>query len=1346
MEDRIEPLEAEQARQATDAIKGYIYQIWQSLYKWIHLADEEILYLEGAEDFDVLSPDKSVTTQVKDLSKTLTLRSPEITEAISNFWKLRQREKRNVIFQFLTTAEKGQEQGNPFNGFTGLNYWEQCKNGGNTSHIKKFLLRLKGLPPELTKFIKTSSNAEFLKELIIPIEWNTGEGNLEEVRKQVENDLIVYGEKHKYSASDSKRAAAILYDKVCTILCIKDLRQRCLTKASFIEAFEDALSEKVSKSELILLRKTQSQFTEIIQDLSNFLGMGASGKTVNFQVTNPYIVNKNLFITRGKLVAQVHQKLSKTDFLLIRGSTGMGKSLLSLDAVDHDRDNWRWISFRKLSGIQINEVLHGLYDVVSGDILNYILDDINFDSDYSLYEQSFERFVNLLRNSDKKIIVTSQKKIPSRLGLKLGLSNVNEIIVNNFDTDEVTSLLRLNSCPGTDLNLWVKDIQITTRSHPQLAHARARRLSQEHWDKSKAILRTEELTEVRREVVGNLMSELPSTESRDLLLRLSILTGSFKLKNALILAKYPTLIKTPGVFFNQLIGPYVEQVAEDSYRLSPLLDNAFQSNFSPDEIRTLHAVAGESYLSKTLNPDDFSNILLHGVTSESGRLLTFAFSAFLSIKGPYKKLIYPHIDWITMVHIGTGRLAFPQDEIMNLMFRYIQFSVAVETSNAKFALAVADVWFEEINKFTGKGPLQKLDKHINLFPFMFYLSVFRYNDLAIPISKCVEWLISALGFIEKNPEINTIFKPRWKEENLSWIELTLEVALTKRINSSNIDEFMSAIANQKNGDRLLKLIDDHDTLPKRIVDNVWLDQIDSKTPDWQKALAQLEKIREFTLRNKAVNISAIAVRSIALIKNEYLQDKKGAVKAIADGIKALDKHPELINYEAKIAFIDRDYITALKIWNRVLPDLAKHGDLTAAFAYRDAAVAAAQTNDWVTAAKYFKSASSYTGKQNEKIFRTQCIADYGFALWKLKKYPECLDTFAEVIDLFDQLPDPRQNLRVLGLLKMTSNALIYFQKTVNPEFRNIGIPYTEPFSGSFSQLEFSEKLRALPIPPHISLWTFLAEIEYELGIGNKIYDKLMSVYSRLPVLFQAEAKKLAVLKLLRVGNLTGLLSDLVDFFTLTNISVVTENRHELIKKLTDEDYERAIERHGPAIVNVIAFSTLSFISDNPYEKLPNEEWQLQAKKLGLDECVEWPEYINAIPKMTSTEAHRIIKDRSANVALRVLASVYILTHDDDRDYSLYASALLTASIKDYTLFSGELGKYLSALVSRRWKDIATNLNRIWHDEESKRVLVACADKESRGLKKAAKIALVASDISFLKIDNIKGKLKEIADN
>ncbi len=1337
MTNEIQPLQSDISRQATNIIKAYVYQAWESLYTWINLDDDEVLFLEGTEDFDLLSGTTSTTTQVKHLSKNLTLRSEEVAKAISDFWLLRQREKRQVIFQFFTTAARGQEKGNPFNGSKGLDYWEKCKSHDQVKPLRQFLLQISGFPKELLDYIKTSSDEDLLNTLIIPLHWLTEKEDLESLRKKVEDVLVLYGDKHGVKADDSKKAALALIDIILDKLCKKDITDRCLGKADFIREFEASTMTMVSKSELQLLRDVSSRMIEDLPAQIGFMPSNPGGNTISTQISKPHLVDKKLFIVREKLKQEIVSRLKTNSFLVITGSSGMGKSTLSLQVVEDERDEWERVSFRGLEADHIRAVLNGLCNIDVHEPKNIVLDDINFGQDHDKYVDAFEAFIHLLRSNNKKVLVTSQKGIPPKLSLKLSLTASNVVQVPIFSAEEIKALLLLNSCPTPDLNLWMKDIKITTKSHPQLVHARIRRLKEDGWNKSKVIFKTEELTEVKREVVSDLISELPSPESRDLLLRLSILSGPFKQKNAIALASYPKVISTPSVFFNQLVGPYVEQISDDYYSLSPLLDGAFQGNFTEKEVKVLHALAGESYLSKTLTPRDLSNIFLHGIVSGSGRILYFAFAAFQSIDNKHKALIYPYLEWLTAVHIGTNKLAIPHDEISNLMFRFIQFTIAVDTKDPRSALAIADVWFNEIKRFTAKGPFQK-QKEAKLFPFMFFLSVFRYESLPIPISKCIEWIIAAYDFIDKNPEINTAFRQPENYEKISWREMIPQVALTKRVNSSNIEEFMSSMASLPQSQNIIDAINNDPMLSRRVVDNIWLDQVDKEKPDWQEALEVLNKLRSFSAKKKASNISALAVRAMAIIKNEYTQDKKGAESVISTGVKELGSHPEILNYKAKMAFIDRDYKVALKRWSRVLPKLSK--DLTAAFAYRDAAVSAANLNDWKTASQYFKQASLFAKNQNEKLYETQCLADYGFALWKLGKYEQCIDTFIQVIETLPKLPDPKTNLRSLGLLKMTANTLIYFRKTTNPEYRNIGIDYTEPFAGAHSQTDFSEKLRDLPITPPVSLLGFLAEVEVGLNAPNNAFNKLVKVYDKLPILFQAEAKKVQVVKSLRDGDLKKVVDLIVDFFTLTHISVSIENRHIATRKINTQDIEETIEKHGSIIVNTLSLALLCFTPAHPYGQVPWKVWKQSGYKLGLEKNEDWANFIQEAPTMTKEKARQFIGDSNSIVALRVAASVYILKHDGDRNYSLYASALLTSYLKDFSIFCWVLDDYLVELLIKRWTEIADFLFSMWHDEGSKGVLSACKDRSINGIKKAAKIVLSASEITSLSIDNVREKL------
>ncbi|SRR5712691_6025097 len=173
-----EGLKGDPRRQAVPSLKGYAYQIWHSVYRWVTLGKDDVLYLEGAEDLDVLGPEKAEAIQVKDTKRSgsVTLRSQDVLEAIGHFWELQERNSNvTIFFRFLTTAERGREQGSPFGTTCGLDYWDHCKRQGVDLHpLRTFLQSQQALPDTLHEFIASSDDVAFRSHLIMRIDWDTG--------------------------------------------------------------------------------------------------------------------------------------------------------------------------------------------------------------------------------------------------------------------------------------------------------------------------------------------------------------------------------------------------------------------------------------------------------------------------------------------------------------------------------------------------------------------------------------------------------------------------------------------------------------------------------------------------------------------------------------------------------------------------------------------------------------------------------------------------------------------------------------------------------------------------------------------------------------------------------------------------------------------------------------------------------------------------------------------------------------------------------------------------------------------------------------------------------------------
>src|SRR5208337_4998705 len=82
-----EQLPGDSRRQAVPSFLGDAYQASWSIDAWLRLADaDEVIYLEGAEDFDLVEPEAATAVQVRSTAGTISLGTVKALAAPENFW------------------------------------------------------------------------------------------------------------------------------------------------------------------------------------------------------------------------------------------------------------------------------------------------------------------------------------------------------------------------------------------------------------------------------------------------------------------------------------------------------------------------------------------------------------------------------------------------------------------------------------------------------------------------------------------------------------------------------------------------------------------------------------------------------------------------------------------------------------------------------------------------------------------------------------------------------------------------------------------------------------------------------------------------------------------------------------------------------------------------------------------------------------------------------------------------------------------------------------------------------------------------------------------------------------
>ena len=254
----IGPLVNDPTREAVDSMRGYFYQVLCSVLAWVHLSEGELLFLEGAEDFDHIAGDTATTTQVRDTqgSGNITLRSKGTLQALNHFWSHRQRNPgRRIRFRYLTTSRVGLERGDPLGrSVPGIDLWKRAKEagnpglpgGGSLDLLRAFLRDQSGLSDDLRDFLGSCSPDDFLNEIVQPIDWDTAAGDAARIRDALRQRLTEFGAERNVPAPDAERVMSALHERAWEV--VTQDGDRTLDRAGFIRTFDEYTRISVPKA------------------------------------------------------------------------------------------------------------------------------------------------------------------------------------------------------------------------------------------------------------------------------------------------------------------------------------------------------------------------------------------------------------------------------------------------------------------------------------------------------------------------------------------------------------------------------------------------------------------------------------------------------------------------------------------------------------------------------------------------------------------------------------------------------------------------------------------------------------------------------------------------------------------------------------------------------------------------------------------------------------------------------------------------------------------------------------------------------------------------------------------
>jgi hypothetical protein len=711
-DDRPEPspaqaqLQGDAARQAAGLFKGIAYQVWQTVLAWTDLKEDEILVVEGAEDFDLIRGNEGIGNQVKAIASPISLRSDCVCDALRNLWTTRHKNPSRVIsLRLITTAPLNIEAHNPLGANKpGLQLWneESLRSTPDVSaRLRDFLITDTSVSkklaepfgcdvPSLIEHLRQLSPDRFHTEFVRQAQWLSNQPDIEVIRETVRYRLHAYGESKHLLPRDSDRSLTPLFDHIVRVTMRE---RRNLTRADFRVQFDDA-----TRTTLPL-----SQFNQAQAVLAGRLDRFPSTSEVTYSLSEISSIPDLpiLCAKRTKLVETLAFCVSEHGFIAIQGSTGKGKSTLGNMVARRHGGSWRWISFARWETGRISEALQGLARDVAGSSqgLFLFLDDLNpSGADAVALLQRLAVLSRLTLSSNGRIIVTTQRMLGN---VFLRQSNLPPIVLQearSFHLDEVKDLCSQAGCPDdVRLSSSAAIMLAQTGGHPQLVHARVKVASRGGWPAfaAKDLLQVPEELSDERKLARELLSELQDGEI-ELLHRLSLASGSFRKDHAIAVAEIAPRIPRPGDKFDALVGPWIEPAAGRYFRLSTLLSNAAAENWSEGRIKEMRAFYGQAvYRAGTLTLIEASEILFQAIQTLDHSLAVCVLVPVMLAPPQLRNAWAKGLQWIR-IFLSPEKL-FPKSQFVGLLFRLAQFRVAVETNERAAAQLAARLWEETRN-------------------------------------------------------------------------------------------------------------------------------------------------------------------------------------------------------------------------------------------------------------------------------------------------------------------------------------------------------------------------------------------------------------------------------------------------------------------------------------------------------------------------------------------------------------------------------------------------------------------------------------------------------------------------
>lgn len=1088
-------------REAIDALRGYVYQIYQSALAWIELERDESLFLEVAEDYAVVVNDALKAVQVKETGHNVTINSDDIISSIDSFVDLRLKNPNlQVRLRHLTTSKIGKEKSakHRIGDTPTLESWRKLAKTGDLAPLRKILDASK-LLDNTKNYISKLDDTEFRDEFLKRIHFDCGALDSRFIKRQLCSKL---------SSLLMDRGGVNSQVEGCLSSILITLLHKATQKTDrFVD--RNDLEQLLENATQITLNRAQfEEYNKLINKaLAACLPQATNLLTMRLTELRPIaeVPFPAAIANRTIQIDNIMSSLSQYGVSWIFGAAGVGKTISAKIAARRLGGNWVSINLRGLNAEQVYTVLSDAINRLTGqELQGFLIDDLEcpFEPhivEILLYLKAICDRVDIL------LLFTSPRQPSPDFLFSANLPSSIEQKLEEFSAQDIQEIL---AALGIHNANWAKYIHVVSGGgHPQLAIAAIQSMQNSGWDMNefrtlKSLIEGNTAVEqVRARTRERLFNEL-SEGDRRLLERLSLKSGGFRRSFVLDMAHINPTVPDGGLVFEGLIGSWVDQHELDRFSLSPLLSNYAVKTLTNGQKKEINFEIANSLIKEhPLNPIDANSALLAALSGKNTQVIIKLCMALLRLDQNDLAMIAPHLMMFT--YMRTDTFVYKDDPGVSQIFRGTQLILLCQVEeNQERVQEVVHCFGAESDRVEHKGmrnsiALMVYAKLLLLTPKFGALPNFwnLVRNLDVLLENQDKYLPPellgkvAMREMDGVPVVGFMFLNQARQ-----LKLINELLPAFEFLNSCVQELHQ---------KLLKPYSNPDFDVDMLVSGAWLREHEANTIDPPNHSEVFARLEEFAKSWGHSELAVCCRKFRAIIIDEYGGDKDQAVAVVDEGLDLYgETNSELVRAKAKILYRAEDHQGSLELSKALIEGDAPLNESEKAFLGRDAAISAEKQGDYDTARRYYLYASNAAGNCNIPSMypmRVGLLADAALASWHAGDRKTCLSDLVAVLQGLNNI-DPKSSLHAAHCHAICRHVLLWLNQDATGEKKLLSNgEETKIYPGIVSNPKPHSEIGERYLTPIEMAWYMLAALENNSLLDFGITQNLETFLPKGPI-------------------------------------------------------------------------------------------------------------------------------------------------------------------------------------------------------------------------------------------------------